>query len=199
MSGRARRAILGTLVGLSAWTVQADSALGLSCATPPNGAELAITSGWPEAAPLDYVVIATIRDIQPVNGDSGTWGEVLVVRVDAVLRGDLSLSTTEIFNPPLGSPGWPWFTAGGQFLIGAHASSEGTGGRISTNLCAPNEEIASPDRFHELVALSAEPRLSNTAMPRPGSFPTWGLGLVVLGCAITIAARRSMGGRDNVH
>jgi hypothetical protein len=192
--------MLGALVGLTAWAAMPEPTAALTCATAPNGAELAIRSGWPEAAPLDHVLIATILEIQPVNGDAGTWGEVLTVNIDAMLRGDLPPSTVEIFNPPLGSPGWPWFTPGGQFLIAAHANGgEASGGRISTNLCAPNEEITSADRFQELVALSAEPRLADTAMRPVSPLPFAGVGLVLLGLTLATVRRRSMRSNDRVH
>lgn len=165
---------------------------GLTCATPVDGAELAITSGWPDAAPFEFVVIGTIRDIQAERGDAATWGEVLSLDVDAVLRGDLPLSALEIFNPPLGSAGWLGFRPGAQYLIAANPSSEGTGGRVSTFLCAPNEEISSPERFAELVSFAAEPRLPDTAMPSTSSAAGWGYALVLLDITLGAIGRRRM-------
>jgi hypothetical protein len=114
---------------------------------------------------------------------------VLGIHVDAVLRGDLPMSTSAIFNPPLGASGWIGFRPGAQFLIAANPNYDGTDGQLSTFLCAPNEEITSPDRFAELVSLSAEPRLSDTALPTSSPLPWWGLALLLLGVTLGVAAR----------
>jgi hypothetical protein len=186
-------------MSLAAWTGFASPAAGLTCAKPPNGAELAIRSGWPEAAPFEHVVIATIRAIQPENGDAGTWGEVLTVDVDAVLRGDLPLSSIEIFNPPLGLSGWLGFRPGAQYLIAVNPPSEGTGGRPATSLCAPNELITSPDRFAELLSFAAEPRLSNTAVPRGTPLIGWGIAMLLVALALRVIAGRSMKSDGHIH
>ena len=174
-------------------------AAGLSCASAPDAAELAITSGWPEASPVEFVVIGTIRDIRPQNGDSATWGEVLTIDVDAVLRGDLPSSALEIFNPPLGSAGWLGFRPGAQYLIAANPSSEGTGGRVSTFLCAPNEEITSTDRFAELVSFAAKPRLPNTAIQPTSTTVGLGYALILMGITLGMIGRRRMRADDRFH
>jgi hypothetical protein len=191
--------VLLTSVSLTGWPGSTSSAAGLTCATPANGAELAIRTGWPEAKPLEHVVIATIREIQPENGDAGTWGEVLTVDVDAVLRGDLPLSTLEIFNAPLGASGWVGFRPGAQYLIAAGPASEGTGGRPATSLCAPNEEITSPDRFAELVSFATEPRLSNTALPSRSALTGWGIALLLVAFTLGVVTRRSMKTDGLIH
>ena len=194
--GNRRRSLsaiaLLTSISATAWPDSTSPAAGLTCATPANGAELAIRTGWPEAEPFEFVVIATIREIQPENRDAGTWGEVLTIDVEAVLRGDLPLTTLEIFNPPLGASGWVGFRTGAQYLIAAGPPSEGTGGRPVTSLCAPNEEITSPDRFAELVSFATEPRLSNTAMPSRSALIGWGIALLLAALALGVVTRRSM-------
>lgn len=181
------RSVVGA--GVAALGMSLASALptaGLSCAPSEGFEDEMIRDGWPEAAPYQYVVIATIDDIQPERGDSATWGEVLRVQINAVLRGDLALTTTEIFNPPLGSAGWLGFEVGHQYLIGAHPPQEGSGGRISTFLCAANEEVTSQARFDELVSYSGAPVLSDTALepPRRGME----LGWLLLGASACLAA-----------
>lgn len=175
----------------------------LSCGTLPGDEEIAITSGWPQDAPMEHVFIATVVGIRADRGDAQTWGEWLTVRMDAVLRGDLPLATTEVFNPSLGSGGWIGFSVGRQFLIAAYTNVtiEGSDRPISTWQCAPNEEIRTVERFNELVALSADPRISNTAMPPPG--PPADLlqvaGLALVATSVVLAARRRMGGDGSVH
>lgn len=202
MSVSTRRLACATaaaVFGVSISAAVTSHAAGLTCATPPDGAELAIRSGWPEVAPFEFVVIATIRDITPANGDASTWGEVLGIHVEAVLRGDLPMSTSAIFNPPLGASGWLGFRPGAQFLIAAHPNFDGTDGQLSTFLCAPNEEITSPERFNELVSFSAEPRLSDTAVPPNSALPRWGVTLLLLGTALGIAVRRNRRSHGSVH
>jgi len=191
-------AILATALALAP-----GGAAGLSCGTLPGDEEIAITSGWPQAAPMEHVFIATVLGIRAERGDANTWGEWLTVRMDAVLRGNLPLATIEVFNPSLGSGGWIGFSVGSQFLIAAYpnVTVDGSDRPISTWQCAPNEKIASVERFNELVAFSADPRISNTAMPPPDppiSLPqVAGLALVVTG--LVLAARRRMGGDGSVH
>lgn len=202
MSVSIRRLVCTTAVAVFGVSISAfltSPAAGLTCATPPDGAELAIRSGWPEAAPFEFVVIATIRDITPANGDASTWGEVLEIHVEAVLRGDLPMSTSAIFNPPLGASGWPGFRAGAQFLIAANPNFDGTDGQLSTSLCAPNEEITSAERFDELVSFSAEPRLSDTALPTNSALPWWGVALLLLSLTIGVHVRRNRRSDDSVH
>jgi hypothetical protein len=165
--------------------------VGLSCGPRHGFEDEMIRDGWPEAAPYDYVVIATIDDIQPERGDSGTWGEVLRVRIDAVLRGDVPLATTEIFNPPLGSSGWLGFEVGHRYLIGARPPAEGTGGRIYTFLCAARA------RFDELVSYSAHPVLSDTALEPPGRVAE--LGWLLVGAALSLAAWRQISSADEAR
>lgn len=184
------------LLGICAAGVIASSTTGLTCGRTPDDLEVAITSGWPQASPADHVVIATITDILPERGDAFTWGERLTVQIDAVLRGDLPLMTLEIFNPPLGAAGWPDFRVGGQFLIVAHPDTS-NGGRLSTWLCPPNEEISSIERFNHLVAMAASPRISNTAMPPPPApiVLFQATGLVLIGLAVSLVVRGRMGRR----
>jgi LPXTG-motif cell wall-anchored protein len=170
----------------------------LTCAShPDDAAELVIGSGYPERGPYEHVVIATVLNIEPVNGDAGSFGQVLTVELDAVLRGDLPLSTPEIFNPSLGLAGWPWFNIGRQYLIPAHPNFDGDDGRVSTFLCAPIEEISSPDRFRELVSFSPNPVLPNTSVTPPSPLPA--AGLVLLLIAAAVAARRRIGTDDHLH
>ena len=175
----------------------------LSCGTLPGDEEIAITSGWPQDAPMEHVFIATVLGIRADRGDANTWGEWLTVRIDAVLRGDLPLATTEVFNPSLGSGGWIGFSVGSQFLTAASPQATADGGDrpISTWQCAPNEEITSVERFNELVALSADPRISNTAMPPPDppiKLPQVA-GLALVAAAVVLAVRRRMGDDGSVH
>jgi hypothetical protein len=161
----------------------------------PGDEEIAITSGFPQAAPMEHVFIATVLDIRSERGDADTWGEWLTVRMDAVLRGDLPLTTSEVFNPPLGSGGWIGFTVGSQFLIAAHPSFDEDDGWISTWQCAPNEEITSVERFAALVALSANPLIADTGMPPPDPpiSPLQIAGLALVAAAVVVATRRRMG------
>ena len=93
-----------------AWMVLgASPAFALTCEPSEGHAEEAIRSGWPPDAPHEYVFIATIGRISPVKGDSDTWGDIVEIRVDAVLRGDLPFATTELYNPPLDYSGWGRF------------------------------------------------------------------------------------------
>jgi hypothetical protein len=174
----------------------------LTCATMPGDEAIAITSGWPQAAPMEHVFIATVLGIRPERGDANTWGEWLTLRMDAVLRGDLPLATIDVFNPPLGSGGWIGFSVGSQFLIAAspQVTADGSDRLISTWQCAPNEKITSVERFDELVALSADPRISNTAMPPPDPPITLPqvAGLALVATAVVLAARRRMGGDGSV-
>ena len=194
-------AMLGILA--TALALAPGRTAALSCATMPGDEEIAITSGWPQDAPMEHVFIATVLGIRAERGDANTWGEWLTVRVDAVLRGDLPLATTEVFNPSLGSGGWIGFSVGSQFLIAAspQATVDGSDRPISTWQCAPNEEITSVERFNELVALSVDPRISNTAMPPPN--PPTNLpqvaGLALVATAVVLAARRRMGDDGSVH
>ena len=194
-----RRLACALLLGATL-AIAHDPTLGISCARLPDDLQVAITSGWPPAAPADHVVIATITDLRAERGDASTWGEHLTVRIDAVLRGNLPLATIEIFNPPLGTSGWPDFRIGGQFLIVAHPDAS-NGGRISTWLCPPNEEITSVERFNQLVALSLDPRISDTAMSPPEPPFGWQqpAGLVLISLAVVFIARRSMSVHDGLH
>ncbi len=204
MTVRARpiaMAIFGILATAAALAPGRTAAL--SCGTLPGDEEIAITSGWPQAAPMEHVFIATVLSIRADRGDANTWGEWLTVRIDAVLRGDLPVATTEVFNPSLGSGGWIGFSVGSQFLIAAYSkvTFEGSDRPISTWQCAPNEKITSVQRFNELVALSADPRISNTAMPPPVHRPTRPRLPVSRSSPqrSSLAARRRMGGDGNVH
>ena len=194
-------AMLGILA--TALALAPGRTAALSCGTLPGDEEIAITSGWPQDAPMEHVFIATVLGIRADRGDASTWGEWLTVRMDAVLRGDLPLATTEVFNPSLGSGGWIGFSVGSQFLIAAYSKStvDGSERPISTWQCAPNEKITSLERFNELVALSADPLISNTAMPPPD--PPTNLpqvaGLALVATAVVLAARRRMGGDGSVH
>ena len=194
-------AVLGILA--TALALAPGRTAALSCGTMPGDEEIAIISGWPQDAPMEHVFIATVLGIRAERGDAQTWGEWLTVRMDAVLRGDLPLATTEVFNPSLGSGGWIGFSVGSQFLIAAspQATAGGSDRPISTWQCAPNEKITSVERFNELVALSAAPRISNTAMPPPG--PPIGLlqaaGLALVATSVVLTARRRMGGDGSVH
>jgi hypothetical protein len=109
-----------------------------------------------------------------------------------VLRGHLSLATTELFNPPLGVYGWPSFEVGGQYLIAASASDPGTPGQVVTSLCAPNEQITARARFDELIALSEAPILADTALPvRSNDASTGGWILIVVAALLALSIRRS--------
>ena len=152
-------------VGCASLLLVTGPAAGLTCGPTKGYQDEAIQSGWPPDAPHEHVVIATIGDIRPIQGDSASWGEILHVRLDAVLRGDLPLDTSQIFNPPLGSSGWIPFRAGRQYLIAAHPPSEGTYGAVQTFLCSPNEEVTSVDQFNMLVSYADDPVLADTAMP----------------------------------
>ena len=161
---------------------------GLSCGPTEGFADEMVRDGWPQAAPYEHVVIATVLEVRPERDDSATWGEVLHVRLDAVLRGNLPLTTTEIFNPPLGGSGWIGFRAGGQYLIGAHDPDEASGGRVPTFLCAANEEITSEARFTEFVSYAAAPRLPDTAASRnSGAEP---VGWLLLAAAMLLGGRQ---------
>jgi hypothetical protein len=180
--------VLGSLVAAPA------PAEALTCAITEGAAEALIRDGWPPAAPYEYALIVTVIEITPERGDSGSYGEVLRVRTDAVLRGDAPLSTVEIFNPPLGIAGWPDFAPGHQYFIGANPPSESTGGRIQTFLCAPNEEITTRARFAELLSYSAHPMLPSTAVSPPSRGEWLGV-ILVLASLIGVGwrARRSIG------
>jgi|SRR5687768_3285201 len=204
MTVLARPIAMATLGILAAALALAPGrAAALSCGTLPGDEEIAITSGWPQDAPMEHVFIATVLGIRAERGDANTWGEWLTVRMDAVLRGDLPTATTDVFNPSLGSGGWIGFSVGSQFLIAAsrQVTADGSDRPISTWQCAPNEKITSVERFNELVALSADPRISNTAMPPPA--PPINLpqvaGLALVATAVVLAARRRMGGDGSVH
>jgi hypothetical protein len=187
-----RPAFLAAVASLLGHVSNGDA---LTCAPhPDNVAELVIRSGYPEDAPHEDVVIATIEDIRPEGGDAFTFGETLIVRIDAVLRGGLPLTTREIYNPPLGVSGWPGFTQGGQFLIAAGpAVWEGIGDVVSTSLCAPNEQITSRDRFDQLVFMSTNPILPATSLPAPtSSFAAVGVGLGLVLVGIALAVRRTI-------
>lgn len=192
-------AAAGLVVGLL--TVH-DEALALTCGThPPDAAAQVITVGYPRDAPYRDVFIATIERILPDRGDAMTFGATLIIRVDAVLRGDLALSTREVYNPSLGLAGWVGFREGGQFLIAAGpAVVDGLGEVLSTFACAPNEEIRSPERFWELVRLSPRALLPATSVPRQWAEAPWAtVGLGLLALSLGLALRRTMGRNGLVH
>lgn len=174
-------------------------AAALTCGIERDAAEQAIVAGWPEADPYEYVFIATVLHVVPEQGGAGSSGEVLTIRIDAVLRGDLPLTTDRVFNPPLGSSGWLGFERGHEYLIAARPNWNDDDGRVSTFLCTPNEEITSRERFAELVALAADPRLPDTALER-GSVVR-GIGMTVLAGAavLAIAQLRTMRRRGLLH
>lgn len=166
-----RHAVLASVAG--AWILLgASSAVALTCEPSEGHAREAIRSGWPPDAPHEFVFIATIGQTRPIKGDSHTWGDIVEIHVDAVLRGDLPLATTELYNPPLDASGWGPFRGGGQYLIAANPSAEDTPGDVHTFMCSPNEEITTTDRFQELIAHSDAPVLADTALPVRGFDPS---------------------------
>lgn len=182
------------MVTVTGATFGPQPAVALTCGGHPDDAAVVlITSGYPPAAPFEHAVIATVQEIRPVQGDAFTWGAILVVRIDASLRGGLPLDTREIYNPPLGLSGWTEFVEGGQFLVAASpAEADGVGPVIATFLCAPNERISSPARFWELVGHAANPMLPATNLPPPTSTTTtFAAGLALLGLAVALGARRA--------
>lgn len=173
----------------SAWLVLgASPAAALTCEPSEGHAREAIRSGWPPDAPHEFVFIATIGQISPIKGDSHTWGDIVEIRVDAVLRGDLPLATTELYNPPLGSSGWGPFRSGGQYLIAANPSRQDTPGHVYTFMCSPNEEITTDDRFQELIAYSDTPVLADTALPVRGFDPATPGWLLLAAAVLGVAA-----------
>ena len=190
-----RRAVAASVA--CAWFVLgASPAAALTCEPSEGHAREAIRSGWPPDAPHEFVFIATIGQISPVKGDSHTWGDIVEIRVDAVLRGELPLATTELYNPPLDASGWGPFRSGGQYLIAANPSAEDTPGHVYTFMCAPNEEITTARRFHELIAYSDSPTLADTALPVRGfdpSGPGWFLAADAVVVGIVTLARSRVG------
>lgn len=156
------------------------------CDPPPGQAAEAIQTGWPPDAPHEFVFVATIREITPVQGDSHAWGEIVELRVDAVLRGDLPLAIIDLYNPPLGASGWGPFRTGGQYLIAANPSPRGMPGYVMTTLCSPNEEVTTEARLQELLAYSAAPVLADTAVSGP-ELETAILGWTFLGGSVALA------------
>lgn len=150
----------------------------------------AIQSGWPPDAPHAFVFIATVGEITPIKGDSHTWGDIVQIRVDGVLRGDLRLTTTQLYNPPLDASGWGPFRSGAQYLISANPSEQDMPGQVYTTMCSPNEQITSAARFNELIAYAETPLLADTALPGRRSDPS-ALGWLFVGAAavLGVAAR----------
>lgn len=160
------------------------------CEPSEGHEEEAIRTGWPPDAPYEFMLIATIEEVHAIRGDRETWGELIDMRIDAVLRGDLPLATNELHNPGLGTYGWETFEVGGQYLIAASASTAETPGDVYTSGCAPNEEVTSTARFDELVSYSAAPVLADTASPvHSGRMAQLGWMLVVIAGVMVVLAK----------
>ena len=85
------------------------------------------------------------------------------------------------------------FRIGAQYLIAANPSGEDTPGQVYTFMCSPNEEIATADRYHELIAYSDSPVLADTALPVRGfdpSVPGWLLAAAAVVVGFTLARSR---------
>ena len=185
----ARRIASACLLGAALVALGTESAASVVCEPAEGHTQEAIQTGWPPDAPYEYVLVATIQHVRPLRGDPDTWGQMLEIRVEAVLRGDLPLSTSKLYNPPLGVYGWQPFRVGRQYLIAAGPSANGTPGEIFTSRCAPNEEITTRERFDELVGYSERPILADTALPTENSGTTL-TGWLLVGVAAGIAFRR---------
>ncbi len=170
------------VLGAALLLVAPAPSTGLVCEPADGHIAEAIQSGWPPDAPHEFVFIATVRE---VPGDSRTWGHIVEIHVDAVLRGDLPLTTTQLYNPPLDASGWGPFRSGAQYLISANSSDHDMPGQVFTTRCSPNEEIRTADRFHELIEYAETPLLADTAMP-VNRFDPATLGWLLLGAAAVL-------------